>query len=277
MTCGELLRGASARLGGDSPRADAEILLAHVLGRDRTWLVAHADADCDAVLATRFESLLARREAGEPVAYLVGRRGFWSLDLEVGPGVLLPRPETELLVEFALQHLDPGSTARVLDLGTGSGAIALAVASERPRATVEAVDASAAALEIARANARRLGLSRVAFHPGDWFAPLGGRRFDLVLSNPPYVAEHDPHLERGDLRFEPRAALASGPDGLDAIRRIAAGAAAHLAPGGRIALEHGFAQAAAVRALLSAAGLREVASIRDLAGHERITHARSPA
>lgn len=276
-THGDLLRGAAARLGGDSPRADAEVLLAHVLGRDRTWLFAHAGDPCDAQAAARFQALLARRAAGEPVAYLTGRRGFWSLDLDVGPGVLVPRPETELLVEFALRHLARDSPARVLDLGTGSGAIALAVASERPAAQVEAVDASQHALAIASANARRLGLPRVAFHHGDWYAPLGGRRFDLVLANPPYIADADPHLREGDLRFEPRGALASGADGLDAIRRIAAGAPTHLAAGGRIAIEHGFAQGAAVRDLLAGAGLREVESTRDLAGHERITHARSPA
>lgn len=277
MTHGDLLRGAAARLGGDSPRADAEILLAHALGRDRTWLVAHGGDACDAAGAARFEALLSRRIAGEPVAYLTGRRAFWTLELEVGPGVLVPRPETELLVEFALRQLAADAPARVIDLGTGSGAIALAVASERPRAQVEAVDASHDALAIASANARRLGLQRVAFHHGDWYAPLAGRRFDLVLANPPYIADADPHLREGDLRFEPPGALASGADGLDAIRRIAAGAPLHLAAGGRIAIEHGFAQAAAVRDLLAAAGLHEIASTRDLAGHERITHARSPA
>jgi release factor glutamine methyltransferase len=276
MTIGGLLRGAAVRLGGDSPRADAELLLAHVLGRDRGWLFAHADDPCAADDAARFDALLARRAAGEPVAYLTGRRGFWTLELDVGPGVLVPRPETEGLVEFALARIARDAPAAVLDLGTGSGAIALALAHERPRARVDAVDASADALAIARANAARLGLSRIAFHHGDWFAPVAGRRFDLVLSNPPYIADDDPHLAQGDLRFEPRGALASGPDGLDAIRRIVAAAPAHLAPGGHVAIEHGFAQGAPVRALLEAAGLREAASIRDLAGHERITHARAP-
>jgi release factor glutamine methyltransferase len=271
-----MLREAAARIGGDSARADAELLLAFVLGRDRTWLMVHGEAACAETELLRFDELVARRAAGEPVAYLLGRRGFWTLDLEVAPGVLVPRPETELLVEFALARIARDAPAAVLDLGTGSGAIALAVAAERPRADVVAVDASAAALAVARANAARLGLSRVEFLHGDWFAPLAGRRFDLVLANPPYIADDDPHLAQGDLRFEPRGALASGPDGLDAIRRIAAGAPAHLAPGGHIAIEHGFAQAAAVRALLHAAGLRGSASIRDLGGHERITHARAP-
>jgi release factor glutamine methyltransferase len=271
-----MLREAAARIGGESARADAELLLAFVLGRDRAWLMVHGEAECAVGEVSRFQELVARRAAGEPVAYLLGRRGFWTLDLAVAPGVLIPRPETELLVEFALARIAREAPATVLDLGTGSGAIALAVAAERPRAVVVAVDASAEALAVARANAARLGLSRVEFLHGDWFAPLAARRFDLVLANPPYIADDDPHLAQGDLRFEPRGALASGPDGLDAIRRIAAGAPAHLAPGGHIAIEHGFAQAAAVRALLQAAGLREAASIRDLAGHERISHARAP-
>ncbi|MFN9732135.1 MAG: peptide chain release factor N(5)-glutamine methyltransferase [Pseudomonadota bacterium] len=277
MTIAALMRGAAARLGGDTSRADAELLLAHALGCDRAWLFAHADEPCAPDAATRFESLVARRAAGEPVAYLTGRRGFWTLDLEVGPGVLVPRPETELLVEFALVRIAHSAPAVVLDLGTGSGAIALAVAAERPQAAVVAVDASAEALTSARANAARLGLSRVVFAHGDWFAPVAGRRFDLVLANPPYIPERDPHLTRGDLRFEPRVALAAGADGLDAIRRIAAAAPAHLAAGGWIAIEHGFDQAPAARTLLADAGLREVASIIDLAGHERITHARAPA
>ncbi len=271
-----MLREAAARIGGESARVDAELLLGFVLGRDRAWLMVHGDAECGNIELLRFGELVARRAAGEPVAYLLGRRGFWTLDLAVAPGVLIPRPETELLVEFALARIARDAPAAVLDLGTGSGAIALAVAAERPRADVMAVDASTDALAIAHANAARLGLSRVAFLHGDWYAPLAGRRFDVVLANPPYIAEDDPHLARGDLRFEPRDALASGADGLDAIRRIAAHAPAHLAPGGHVAIEHGFAQAAAVRALLRAAGLHDAASIRDLAGHERITHARAP-
>ncbi|GAP66110.1 (protein release factor)-glutamineN5-methyltransferase [Mizugakiibacter sediminis] len=219
-----------------------------------------------------FAALLARRLAGEPVAYLVGRRGFWSLELEVTPATLIPRAETERLVELALARLPADAAARVADLGTGSGAIALAIARERPRARVVATDASAEALAVARRNAARLGLGNVVFAQGDWCAALGeARDFDLIVSNPPYIAAGDPHLGEGDLRFEPAAALASGADGLDAIRRIVRDARAHLRPGGGLLFEHGYRQGAAVRALLAAAGYREVFSARDLEGRERVS------
>src|SRR5690606_29533287 len=221
--------------------------------------------------AARFEALVARRAAGEPVAYLVGTRGFWRLELAVTPDTLVPRPETELLVELALARIDPRAAARVADLGTGSGAIALAIAGERPRARVVATDASAAALEVARANAAALGLGNVEFRHGDWWAPLAGERFALVASNPPYIADGDAHLAQGDLRFEPRAALASGADGLDAIRAIVAGAPAHLRDGGWLLVEHGWEQGAAVRALFEAAGFDEVATERDLEQRDRVT------
>src|SRR5690606_4258090 len=216
------------------------------------------------------------RAAGEPVAYLTGRRGFWTLDLAVTPDTLIPRPETELLVEQALQRLGSEAEARVADLGTGSGAIALAIAAERPLARVAAVDRSAGALAVARANALAHGLEgRVEFLAGDWFAPLQGRRFDLVVSNPPYIAEGDPHLARGDLRYEPAPALASGPDGLDAIRTIVAAAPRHLLPGGWLLLEHGFDQGAAVRGLLEARGFAEVATVPDLEGRDRVSLGRA--
>ena len=262
------------------PRVDAEdaaLLLCHVLGRSRGWLFAHADdpvADAD---EEAFASLLARRARGEPVAYLCGRRGFWTLELAVTPDTLIPRPETELLVELALQRLPAGGAADIADLGTGSGAIALALASERPQARVTATDASAAALDVARDNAARLGLGNVEFRQGDWFDAVAGRRFDLVASNPPYIADDDPHLHRGDLRHEPPAALSSGPDGLDAIRAITAAAPAHLVPGGWLLLEHGWDQGAAVRALLLAAGLSEVATHADLERRDRISLGRLPA
>lgn len=191
----------------------------------------------------RFEALLARRQAGEPVAYLLGRQGFWSLELEVSPATLIPRPETELLVELALARLPAGQSLRVADLGTGSGAIALALARERPQAHVVATDASAEALTVARRNAARLGLGRVEFRDGDWLVPLAQERFDLIASNPPYIEQDDPHLAQGDLRFEPPAALASGADGLDAIRVIVRDAGRHLHPGGWLLLEHGWNQA----------------------------------
>jgi release factor glutamine methyltransferase len=268
-----LLRQASHRVG----RIDAQWLLCHALGRDATWLVAHGRDRAQPHVQAAFEAMVVRREAGEPVAYLTGRRGFWSLDLEVDGAVLIPRPETELLVELALQRLPADAPLHVADLGTGSGAIALALACERPQARVDAVDASADALAVARRNAARLGLRNVALHHGDWFAPLAGMRYDLVASNPPYIARHDPHLREGDLRFEPAAALASGDDGLDAIRRIARDAPGFLAPGGWLLLEHGWDQGDAVRALLHGAGLAQVETYRDLEGRDRACVGRMPA
>ncbi|MBS7456139.1 peptide chain release factor N(5)-glutamine methyltransferase [Coralloluteibacterium stylophorae] len=276
MTPAALLAAGARRLaGGDSPRLDAELLLAHALGRPRTWLIAHRDDALDAAAVARYEALLARRAAGEPVAYLLGRRGFWTLELDVAPGVLVPRPETELLVELALARIPTDAAVRVADLGTGSGAIALALASERPAARVDAVDASVQALAVAGRNRDALGIGNVELHAGDWFAPLAGRRYALVASNPPYLAADDPHLEQGDLRHEPRSALVAGVDGLDAIRRIAAAAPAHLEPGGWLLVEHGLAQGAPVRAILAAAGFRSVATEQDLEARDRVTLGRA--
>jgi release factor glutamine methyltransferase len=268
-----LLRAARARLAarGGEP-GDADLLLAHALGQARTWLYAHGDAAPDPGAARRFEELLSRREGGEPVAYLVGRRGFWSFELRVSPDTLVPRAETERLVELALERLPAdGDFWRIADLGTGSGAIALALALERPRAEVVATDASEAALDVARDNARSLGVGNIAFRQGDWFAPLAGERFDLVASNPPYIALGDPHLDQGDLRFEPDAALVSGADGLDAIRAIADGAPRHLLPRGWLLVEHGWEQGQAVRALFEAAGLVDIATHADLEQRDRVT------
>lgn len=262
-----LLRDARAGL----EPGDAELLLAHVLGRPRSWLYAHGDDQLDEAVAARFAQLLARRRAGEPVAYLTGRRGFWRFDLEVGPETLIPRPETELLVELALDRLPVGVPCRVADLGTGSGAIGLALAHERPDAHVVATDASAAALKVASGNAQALGLDNVTFRQGDWLAPLAGERYELIASNPPYIREDDPHLARGDLRFEPSSALASGCDGLDAIRVIAREAPAHLSPRGWLLVEHGWDQGEAVRALFEDAGLHEVETVRDLEERDRVT------
>lgn len=249
---------------------DGELLLAEALGRSRSWLYAHPEAAVPAPARARFEALLARRQAGEPVAYLLGRQGFWSLELEVSPATLIPRPETELLVELALARLPAGQPLRVADLGTGSGAIALALARERPQARIVATDASLEALAVARRNAERLGL-RVEFRHGDWLVPLAQERFDLIASNPPYIEQDDPHLAQGDLRFEPPAALASGADGLDAIRVIVRDAGRHLHPGGWLLLEHGWNQGPAVRVLLEAAGFSEVATERDLEGRDRVS------
>ena len=260
----------------DTQPGDAEALAAHVLGRSVSWLYAHGDQELDPALRSRFESLLARRRAGEPVAYLTGQRGFWRFDVQVTPDTLIPRPETELLVELALSRLPFDQRADVLDLGTGSGVIALAVAIERPRARIEAVDASPAALAVAHANARALGVDRISFREGHWFQPVVGRRFDVIASNPPYIADRDPHLDEGDLRHEPLAALASGPDGLDAIRTIARQAPGYLEPDGWLLVEHGWSQGQAVRGLFEAAGLVEVSTERDLEQRDRVTLGRRP-
>lgn len=262
-------RAVLARAGGDPGEAD--ILMAQVVGHPRGWLYAHGDEPLDPEVAARFNALVARRRAGEPVAYLTGRQGFRDLDLEVGPATLIPRPETEVLVELALARLPAGQARDVADLGTGSGAIALAIARQRPQARVVATDASEAALEVARGNARRWQLDNVSFAAGHWWRAVGDERFDVVASNPPYIADGDPHLAQGDLRHEPRAALVSGADGLDAIREIAAGAACHLRPGGWLLLEHGWEQGGAVRALLGDAGLDRVETACDLEGRDRVT------
>ena len=251
--------------------ADAALLLAHALGKSRSWLFAHADDALGEAEAARFDVLLARRAAGEPVAYLTGWRGFWTLELAVTPATLVPRPETELLVDLALARLPVDAPVRVADLGTGSGAIALAIASERPRAQVLATDASSDALDVARGNAARNGIGNVAFRLGSWLQPLGEDTFDLIASNPPYIAEGDPHLARGDLRFEPAMALSCGADGLDAIRVIVRDAPACLRPGGWLLLEHGWEQGDAVRALLAAAGFADVATERDLEQRDRVS------
>lgn len=250
---------------------DAQVLLAHVLGVDRAWLVAHATDPVPAGRLDAFLALAKRRMAGEPVAYLVGRRGFHAIDLEVTPAVLVPRPETETLVDIALERLPADRDVAVVDLGTGSGAIALAIAHARPRARVLATDLSDGALDVARRNAKRLGLANVAFAQGDWYdaLPPGSGLFDLVASNPPYVAHGDPHLDAGDLPHEPRLALTPGGDGLDALRTIVAGARARLVAGGTLVVEHGHDQADEVRTLFEAAGFADIVSRRDLAGIPR--------
>ena len=255
------------------PAAEARLLLAHATGLSRTTLIAHPERELPESAVCDFAAVAARRKAGEPVAYLLGEREFYGLALSVGPSVLIPRPETELLVDMALERIVPGAATRVLDLGTGSGAVALAIKRQRPDATVCAVEASAAALEVARANATRLGFA-IEFIEGRWFEPLAARRFELIVGNPPYVAQGDPHLAEGDVRFEPREALVAGADGLVAIREIASAAPAHLDPGGWIFLEHGIGQDAAVRALFAEAGLDSARSWPDLAGIARVTGAR---
>lgn len=275
VSISEALDFARERLvGGDSPRADADILLAHVLDRSRSYLLAWPEHELSLEQWAAFKDLVERRARGEPVAYLTGGRGFYGLEFSVSPAVLIPRPETELLVEAALERL-PEGPCRVADLGTGSGAIALVIAHERPEARVLGVDASPEALAVARSNADRLGLGNVNLRSGSWCQGLEGERFDMIVSNPPYICEDDPHLAQGDVRFEPAMALASGPDGLDAIRAIIACAPAHLLPGGWLLFEHGYDQAEAVAGLMRAAGFVGVESLKDLLGHGRVTLGRS--
>ncbi|HEX4522050.1 MAG TPA: peptide chain release factor N(5)-glutamine methyltransferase [Casimicrobiaceae bacterium] len=253
---------------------EAKLLLAHVLGRDRAWLAAHAGEGISAEQAKTFEALARRRRNGEPVAYLIGRREFYGLDLEITPDVLIPRPETELLVELALARLPGDRETRVLDLGTGSGAVALAIAAARRNAQVVSTDVWRPALALAARNAARLGIGNVTFVESDWFDALPDERFDLVAGNPPYVAAGDPHLSEGDLRHEPRQALTPGGDGLSAIRTIVAAAPAHLARGAWLLLEHGHDQADVVGALYRGAGFVDVGAARDLAGIWRVSYGR---
>jgi release factor glutamine methyltransferase len=258
---------------------DAQVLLAHVLGVGRAWLAAHATDSLAPLDVQTFFTLARRRRDGEPVAYLTGTREFFGLPLMVDRSVLVPRSETETLVETALQLLDAGRPRRVLDIGTGSGAIALAIAHERPLADVVGVDSSVAALAVAACNAERLKLANVRWLQSDWYERLDEHAapFDVIASNPPYVADGDPHLSEGDLRFEPAAALRAGPDGLSALRVVVAGAPVRLAAGGALVVEHGFDQADAVRALMRTAGLGNPRTLRDLAGSPRVCVAVKPS
>lgn len=268
MTIGTLLAEAQAVIG----RSEARLLLRHQLQRDVAWLIAHGEEVCTDGDVQNLRAQVARRVAGEPVAYITGKREFYGREFAVGPAVLIPRPETEMLVELALQRLPRGGA--VLDLGTGSGCIGVTLAAERPDLRVTLVDASAEALDVARANARRWAPANTTLLASDWFAALSGQRFDLVASNPPYIATGDAHLAQGDLHFEPRAALVAGEDGLADIRRIVASAPEHLAPGGWLLFEHGYDQHAASTALLQQTGYREVFSARDLAGILRVSGGR---
>jgi release factor glutamine methyltransferase len=254
----------------DSARLDAELLLCHALGRPRSYLYTWPEQELDEAQAEALEKLVERRQGGEPLAHILGKREFWSLELAVSADTLIPRPETELLVEAALARIPEQAEWAVADLGTGSGAIVLAIASERPNCRVTAVERSAGALAMAKQNASALGIANVEFLQGEWFAPLAGRHFQVILSNPPYIPENDPHLSRGDLRFEPRSALAAGPDGLDDIRQLVSGAPAFLCPSGWLLLEHGYDQGTAVTGLLGDAGYIEVADLADLQGHGRV-------
>lgn len=264
------------RLGGTLPsecaRREAEILLGHCLNKPRAWLYTWPEQEVVPERVRDYEQLLSRRREGEPVAYLTGLREFWSLQLAVTEATLIPRPETETLVAWALELALPDDAA-VVDLGTGTGAIALSVASERPAWQVTAVDSSAAALEVARGNAAAAQLQQVSFVQSNWYQALAGARYNLLLANPPYVDGDDPHLQRGDLRFEPRAALVAPDNGLADLAQLVSGAPEHLLAGGWLLLEHGFAQGAAVRAMLHNAGFSALSTRPDMAGQERITGA----
>jgi len=254
---------------------EAKVLLAHVLATRRSWLVAHGNAVLTSDQARSFEALARRRRDGVPIAYLTGHREFYGIDLEITPDVLIPRPETEILVEFALAQIQDQLPARILDLGSGSGAVTLAIARLRPAAAVLGVDVSPAAVALARRNAERLQIANAEFIESDWFAQVPPGAFDLILANPPYVADADPHLKQDDLRFEPPLALRGGADGLTAIRTIVAGARDFLRDAGTLAVEHGYDQAEPVQALIRAAGFDQVQSRRDLAGVLRATSGRA--
>jgi release factor glutamine methyltransferase len=273
QTVSDALHTATAMLSrtSSSPRLDAELLLEYVTGLSRTEFRARPERELPAAAGWSFQQLVKRRLQGEPVAYIRGQKEFWSLNLEVTPAVLAPRPETELVVERVLAHVSADAACEVADLGTGSGAIALAVASERPQAKVVGVEASKAALEIAERNAARLHVGNVSFALGSWFEPLAGRRFDVIASNPPYIAGDDPDLASDVRRYEPIGAVIAGRTGMEALSAIIAEAPGHLRPGGWLVLEHGWKQAATVRDQLVRRGFAHVRSHRDLAGHERVT------
>lgn len=256
-----------------SPRLDAELLLAHVLGKPRSYLLTWPEREVSAEQLDRFAQLMMRRKQGEPVAYLLGEQGFWSLALQVSPDTLIPRPDTERLVEVALE-LGPLRPARILDMGSGTGAIALALAAERSQWQLTGVDRMPGAVTVAEANRARLGLNNARFLISDWFSAVAGQRFDLIVSNPPYIAAEDPHLQQGDVRFEPASALVSGVDGLDDIRHIVSAAPDHLEDGGWLLLEHGWQQADTVGSLLAQRGFTEVQNWRDLGGRQRVSGGR---
>ena len=274
---GGLVRQLTERLGAvsDSPRLDAELLVGRAIDMPRAYLIAHAEDVPDDDALARLEASVERRLAGEPMAYITGTREFWSMELVVSPATLVPRPETELVVEHALRQMPRRSSWRVLDLGTGSGAIALAIARERPQADVVGVDISADAIAVAEINARELKVANVRFEIGDWTAPVADEIFDLVVANPPYVRDDDEALTR--LASEPRAALAAGRDGLDALRIIAATCGGVIADDGLLVLEHGAEQEHEVADLLAAHGWRDVSCHRDYAGLARVSTARAPA
>lgn len=273
QTVSDALHTATTMLSraSSSPRLDAELLLAHVTGLTRADFRARPERELPSAAGWSFQQLVKRRMQGEPVAYIRGCQEFWSLVLEVTPAVLIPRPETELVVERVLAHVKSDAVARIADLGTGSGAIALAIAHERPVVQIVGVDASKEALDIAARNAARLQLTNVAFTRGSWFEPLAGQRFHVIASNPPYIAIDDPDLAPDVRRYEPVSALLGGRTGLEVIEALISEAPNHLNPNGWLVLEHGWKQGAAVREQLVRRGFTHVRSHADLAGHERVS------
>lgn len=268
-----LLASASARLEplSDTARLDAEVLLCYCLHKSRSFLRAWPEHRPSTDQINRYEALIAQRELGQPVAYLTGQREFWSREFEVGPAVLIPRPDTELLVELSLHLLPAGQPCKIIDLGTGSGILAITLAAERPLAEVVATDISPAALDIAQRNTQRLHVSNVRFLVSHWFDAVSEPDFDLVISNPPYIADDDPHLRQGDVRFEPQTALVSAENGLKDIRLIAEQARRHLKNGGYLLVEHGYNQQTEVQELFEQLNYRQVTTHNDLAGNPRVT------
>ena len=257
-------------------RYESQLLLQHALKVNRAWLIAHENDDVAADVQREFDALIQRRIDGEPIAYILGSREFYGLNLTVTPATLIPRPDTEILVDIALEKIPANQPVQILDLGTGTGAIALAIAQQRPQAQITGVDASRPALEVAMNNSQQLQIANIHFILSDWFNKLNDARFDVIVSNPPYIEEADTHLQQGDLRFEPISALASGADGLDDIRRIIDGCLVHLNPQGWLMFEHGYNQAETVRELMAQTGLVNIETFKDLGGNDRVTIGKNP-
>ena len=278
MVIAELLKASRERLAAlsDSAALDVELLLCHCLGKDRSYLRAWSDKSVDDTTLAQFDALFARRLAGEPIAYLIGERGFWTLDLKVSPATLIPRPETELLVETVLSLLRDKVQARVLDLGTGTGAIALALASEKPAWQVQACDVQPEAVVLAEQNRAQCGLANVTVIESNWFDAIAPQAFDVIVSNPPYIDAADPHLDQGDVRFEPKSALVADKQGMADIELITSQSLAFLAPGAYLLFEHGYQQGEQVRACLQVAGFHQVQTLPDLAGLDRVTLGQAP-